>query len=219
MVELNSLFDRAINAPQEAFDKSVENISSARKIALIGKVEEELSSSGQAAKANRLGNSSGIVEFEVQPTVSETASASYAPVDDIRQAASMLIYMGSPSREFSITAKLVSRTKREAELAWKKVQILRSWRMPEASGNNSFNAKSPSRLTLSGLSGWYNQIAVRMTNLTIENPEDVDYIKSYSGYDVPIVWPITISLKEARSPNELKRFDIISFRQGRLEKW
>lgn len=189
-----------------------------RKIALVGRAEDEIQSDLPPAKARRLGANTGIVEFDVQPVVTESGSASYAAVDDIRQAASLLIYMGSPSREFTITSKFVSRTKKEAEANWRRVQILRSWRTPEAEGGG-MNMKTPSRLTLTGLSGWFNQIPVRLTNLSIDEPDDVDYIKSYEGYDVPIVWPVTINLKEARSPNELSQFNIKAFRAGKLEEW
>lgn len=189
--------------------------AAARAIGLIGRAEEEV----QSGRATRLGQNTGIVIFEVQPTITESASANYAPVDDIRQAASMLIYMGSPSREFTINGRFVSRTKREADRNWKQVQILKSWRMPEASGDGAYNMKSPSRLTLTGFASWFNQVKVRMTSCNIEYPEDVDYIRSNDGYDVPIIWPVTVTLKEARSPTDLKRFDIKDFRKGQLNEW
>lgn len=196
----------------------LEQRSNAREIALIGRAEDELQDDISGAKSRRLGRNTGIVIFNVQPIVSESGSATYAPIDDIRQAASMLIYMGSPSRDFSITAKFVSRTRLEATQNSRYVQLLRSWRMPEAEGGG-FNITTPSRLTLLGLNGWFNQVAVRMTNLTIESPDDVDYIESYDKQRVPIVWPVTISLKEARSPTNLQEFDIKRFRTGDLPEW
>lgn len=185
-----------------------------RRIALIGRAEEEV-----RGKSARKGENAGIVIFDVQPIISESGTANYAPVDDIRQAASMLIYMGSPSREFTINAKFVSRTKKEATINRKQAQILRSWRMPEASGNSSWNKKAPSRLTLTGFAGWFNEIKVRMISCNLEYPDDVDYVRTTDGYDVPIVWPISITLREARSPDDLKGFNITDFRKGKLSTW
>lgn len=194
----------------------LEQQGEAKQIALIGRAEDELQE--DTNRNRRLGQNTGIVVFDVQPIVSESGSATYAPIDDIRQAASMLIYMGSPSRDFTINAKFVSRTRAEATTNKRYVQTLRSWRMPEASGGG-FNMTTPSRLTLLGLNGWFNQVAVRMTNLTIETPDDVDYIDSYDDGRVPIVWPVTITLKEARSPSELQAFEIEAFRDGLLPEW
>lgn len=166
------------------------------------------------------GDSTGSVIFDVQPTVSESGSVSYFEIGDIRQAANMLIYMGTPSREFSINGRFVSRSKSEASRNWRYVQTLRRWRMPEQSGGELNATKTPSRLTMTGLGNWFNKITVRITSLNIEEPEDVDYIRTEDGrYDVPIVWPVTVSLKEAKSVEEMREFDINSFRQGTLSGW
>ena len=158
----------------------------------------------------------GTVVFDVQPNVTESGGVSYFEIGDIRQAANMLIYMGTPSREFSINGRFVSRSIAEATINWWYVQLLRSWRMPEMQGGD-FNAKkTPSRLKLRGLGNWFNDIEVRITNLSIEEPEDVDYITTGNGKDVPIVWPVSVSLKEAKSVEELRGFNIQEFRQGKL---
>lgn len=167
-----------------------------------------------------VGENTGSVIFDVQPTVSESGSVSYFEIGDIRQAANMLIYMGTPSREFSINGRFVSRSKAEASNNRIYVQRLRAWRMPEQSGGELNATKTPSRLTMTGLGNWFNKITVRITSLNIEEPEDVDYIRTEDGrYDVPIVWPVTVSLKEAKSVEEMREFDINSFRQGTLSGW
>lgn len=165
----------------------------------------------------RTGESTGTVIFEVQPNVTESGGVSYFEIGDIRQAANMLIYMGTPSREFSINGRFVSRSAAEASINWKYVQLLRSWRMPEMKGGDLNAKKTPSRLKLRGLGKWFNDIEVRITNLSIEEPEDVDYITTdLNGKDVPIVWPVSVSLKEAKSIEELRGFNIQQFRQGTL---
>ena len=167
----------------------------------------------------KVGENTGTVVFDVQPNVTESGGVSYFEIGDIRQAANMLIYMGTPSREFSITGRFVSRSLAEATINWIYVQRLRSWRMPEQKGGGLNALKTPSRLKLRGLGNWFNDIHVRITNLSIEEPEDVDYITTGNGKDVPIVWPVSISLKEARSVEEMRAFNIETFRQGTLGGW
>jgi len=167
-----------------------------------------------------IGEKTGDVIFEVQPTVSESGSVSYFEIGDIRQAANMLIYMGTPSREFSINGRFVSRSNAEATKNWKYVQRLRGWRMPEQSGGQLNATQTPSRLTLTGLGDWFNKIKVRIVSLNIEEPEDVDYIRTNDNkYDVPIIWPVSVTLKEARSIEEMREFDITKFRAGTLGGW
>lgn len=162
----------------------------------------------------------GTVVFEVQPNVTEAGSAVYTEIGNIRQAASILIYQGSPSRTFSIEATFASRSVAEATRNARYINLLRSWRMPEkkSTGFNS-DISPPSRLFLSGLGNQFNRIAVRMTDLNIPFPEDVDYIRTESGFDIPIVISISITLKEARSIQELAEFNISAFREGRLDGW
>jgi hypothetical protein len=163
------------------------------------------------------GDNTGTVIFEVQPNVSESGSVSYFEIGDIRQAANLLVYMGSPSREFSINGRFVSRTVSEAATNLTYVRRLRAWRMPEKTGPG-INLKTPSRLKLRGLGDWFKNIHVRIVSLSIEEPEDVDYIRVGST-DVPIVWPVTVSLKETRSVDELRQFNIEKFRTGKLDTW
>lgn len=160
----------------------------------------------------------GAVIFEVQPNISESGSVSYFEIGDVRQAANMMIYMGTPSREFSIQGRFVSRTENEAYANWRYVQLLRSWRMPEKRGGG-VNLKTPSRLKLSGFGDWFNNIHVRITSLNIEMPDTTDYIRTFNGKDVPIVWPVTVTLKETRSIEALRRFRIQEFRDGVLDAW
>lgn len=166
------------------------------------------------------GGATGVVRFDVQPNVSESGSANYVNIDDMRQAGTLMIYSGSPGREFSINARFVSRTREEAERNARNVQLLRSWRLPETTGELGDESipPAPSRLRLFGLNKWFNSIHVRMTNLSIETNDDTDYIYTPHG-SVPIFWNVNINLKETRSYNELKRFNIVDFRQGTLKNW
>jgi len=124
----------------------------AQPIFLTGRVQEEIGTDAQTQTIPAAtGQPTGVVVFFVQPNVSESGTANYLEVGDMRQAASLLIYTGSPSRTFSIDATFVSRTVSEAETNLAYVNTLRSWRMPEKTGDGEFNTKTPSRLFLNGL--------------------------------------------------------------------
>lgn len=206
--------------------EDIEEISDNDQLANLRGARSAASAVGATGVASRIDNqiqnvqderSTGSVIFDVQPSTTETGSVSYFEIGDIRQAANMLVYMGSPSREFSINGRFVSRSVSEAEKNLKYVRHLRSWRMPEKE-TDGINLKTPSRLRLKGYGNWFNAIHVRITSLTIEMPEDVDYIRAGKA-DVPIVWPVTVSLKETRSIDELRQFNINSFREGTLGGW
>lgn len=199
-------------------------LTDGRKITLIGIDVEEIGNESNSQmpefRVNRWNINTGIVEFDVQPTLTESGSVSYVSIDEIRQPASALIYMGSYSREFSLNAKFISRTEEEATLNWRNVQLLKSWRLPEAEPNEGkLSTTVPSRLILSGFSKTLDEIFVRMSSINIEYPDNTDYIKTKDGKDVPIVWPVSISLKEARSFQEFREFSISNFRAGRLGNW
>ena len=88
------------------------------------------------------GVSTGSVSFDVTPDINESGTASYFEASEIRAPCSILIYMGSPSRTFQINAKLISRTTAEAYATEQKVNILRSWRMPESSDYFSLGSEN-----------------------------------------------------------------------------
>lgn len=166
------------------------------------------------------------ITFDVSPDINESASANYAELSDIRAPASILIYTGSPSRTFSINTKLVSRTVDEAAYNTRVLNVLRSWRMPEAL-TGGFNQAIPTILSLDGYGSMFKAIPVVMTSLTIDIQSEFDVIGGQSIGNapafVPIVVPVSISLKECHNTeadyDALNQFDIVKFRAGTLEKW
>ncbi len=177
------------------------------------------------------GLSNSGVTFLITPNVSESGSATYGEISDIRMPASIIYYLGSPSRLFTITGKLFARTKSEADYTYTIIRLLRSWRMPEKGAGQQGGGSgtelatgaggqsTPKILQLSGYNGMFNNITVVMTELNFTFPDDVDYITASSGHKVPILSEVSITLKEGRSIQDLKQFDINSFRSGRLPNW
>lgn len=173
------------------------------------------------------------VEFAVSPDVSESGGVSYAEISDIRAASSVLWYQGTPSRNFNINAKFISRTPEEAFKASFYVHCLKSWRMPETIkstigfsttlGNSGIGGGTPTTLYLQGYGDMYKNIPVVLTDLNIELSSEHDFIKKNDNIMMPIVTTVTISLKEAHSlegnVDGFEEFDIVKYRNGTLQGW
>lgn len=163
------------------------------------------------------------VRFYVTPDVTESGSASYIEISDVRQPASYLIYMGSPSRGWEISAKLISRTVEEADRTFRYMNTMRSWRMPETIGGGGVGSgrdtSAPTILNLYGYGQTFKGIPVVMTNLRLEWSQEVDTIKSSNGSDIPIIMSVGISIKEAHQSADMQNFNISSFRAGTLGNW
>lgn len=161
------------------------------------------------------------VQFELSPEISESKQANYAQIDEIRQAASILIYSGSPSRNWSVSAKFLSRTVDEATTTWKNIQLLKAWHNPDTNYYNGYDSGTPYILRMYGYGETWQGIPVVLKSLTVEYPTDVDYIPNINGTNVPVIQSVNFSLTEARTPAELTRgdFDLEKFKLGVLKHW
>lgn len=161
------------------------------------------------------------IEFDLSPDISESKQVIYAEIGDIRQAASILIYGGSPSRKWSVQAKFLSRTEEEADATWKNVQLLRAWSNPDANykyGADTFG--TPHVLRLHGYGRTWKGIPVVLTGVNVEYPSDIDYIPTTYGTGVPVIQAVSFQLTEARTPDDLlKNFDMEKFKRGILPEW
>lgn len=70
------------------------------------------------------------VTFETTPTVTESGSVEYSPVNPVHMPGSIQVYRHTPSRNFTINARFISRTSAEATKNKNYVQTLRGWRYP-----------------------------------------------------------------------------------------
>jgi hypothetical protein len=100
--------------------------------------------------------------------------------------------------------------------------------MPEQSSSgagletNALTGKldtTPRVLNLSGYNGMFNNIPVVVVDLSLNFPPDTDYISSSSGVMVPILSEVSCTVKEIRSLDDIKKFNIDQFRSGQLENW
>ena len=159
------------------------------------------------------------VVFKVQPEISESKNVNYIEVSEIRQAASILIFLGSPGRQFNLNVKLVSRTETEATNNFLNLHKMKSWAMPKKGMGLGAALEVPPTLALSGYNGQFKNIRMVLKSLNVEYPTDCDYIDNGYGDPIPIIMPITLSLQETRSADELKQFNFEDYKYGQLEKW
>ena len=210
------------------------NSSGANAAHLVGKSEEyraSFTSTYTKAIDDSLDRGSYYVEFDLTPDISESSSAQYADIGDIRGPASILWYQGSPSRIFNISAKFVSRTEDEARRTSQYVHVLKSWRMPEDTSGGAVGLSPPTLLYFEGYKGMFKNIPVVMTDLSFEYSSEHDYVASSGGgFVVPILLSATITLKEAHSlegsglggdgnSDGLDGFNILDYRLGKLKGW
>lgn len=160
------------------------------------------------------------VVFKVQPEISESKNVNYIEVSEIRQAASILIFIGSPGRQFNLNVKLVSRTEAEATKNFEYLHRMKSWGMPKKGESGpSGDSDVPPTLALRGYVNNFKNIRMVLKSMNAEYPTDCDYITASNGTQMPIIMPITLSFQETRSADELKRFNFENYRAGELSDW
>jgi len=158
------------------------------------------------------------VIFWATPEVQEVGTANWVEYSELRGPSSITFYMGSPSRTFSINAKFISRTKKEADLTFKYLNVLRSWRMPYIEDGWTGQAE-PEVLHLFGYGNIFRGIPVILKSLNIDLNSEVDYIKSSNNSDIPIVCPVSLSLQEIHTLSDFEKFNIKDFKNGTLGWW
>lgn len=168
------------------------------------------------------------VNFSVSPDISENKSTNYIEVSDIRKPASLMIFMASPSRTFSLSAKLISRTSEEALKNFRDLNLMKSWAMPDNStdgvgiGGEFIQNLSPTILYLYGYGSIFKGIQVVLKNLDIDYPSECDYIplvKNGGKTKMPVVLNVKMSLQEIRSSEELQNFNLEQYKLGRMAYW
>lgn len=162
------------------------------------------------------------VIFEATPDMSESGRTQLIDIGDIRAAASIVIYMGSPSRAFNLNAKFISRTKNEAAKNNNYINILKAWRMPVIKRGEKWGAE-PETLRLFAYGNIIRGIPVMVESLTVEYSSESDYIETTDANNktiwVPIIQNVTIGLKEVRSMDDLGSFDYKDYKTGNLDQW
>ncbi len=183
-----------------------------------GLTETQAATLKEAAGA---GLSNYFIEFDVTPDITESGSATYSDISDIRAAASIMLYKGSPSRTFTIGAKLVARNAQEAAKVQAQIHILKSWRMPE-SYTGGFNAGTPTLLYLQGYGKMFKDIPTVMTDLSIEFSSEFDAISAGSsaiGFNESSSRVVTEQHNELRGGHGAERIDTVTTQRTVTTEW
>lgn len=171
------------------------------------------------------GSDKKYVIFSVTPNVSESKNTNYIEISDIRQAASILVFISSPGRSFTITAKLVSRSEQEATKNFKYLHLIKSWGMPSKgsavdTGGSVIDSEVPKILYLYGYGKQYKGIPMVMKSLSHDFPDDTDYISTASkDAKMPIILTLNMTFQEIRSAEDLRKFNIEKYKTGQLPTW
>lgn len=179
---------------------------------------------------NKSTATSGMVRFTATPELSEGRTLLYEEINDIRSPGGYVIYQGTAPRTYSISAKMVSRTKAEATKTFQYTHLLKSWTVPNSLNDTDAvlggGVNTPQVLRLYGYGfiskGQLRGVPVVITSLNITYPSNVTYIPTTDtrAY-IPIIQSFSIELKEVRNLEELtpENFKIQAYREGTLVYW
>lgn len=164
------------------------------------------------------------VRFYVTPELNETRNVNYQEISEIRQAGGILIYIGSTPRTYQLNARMVSRTPDEADLTYAYTHRLKSWTVPtKNAGGGEDSENAPEVVKLWGYGRrQLRGVPVVITSLSIDYPANVSYITTSNGAaHIPIIQTFSISLKEARTADEISEdfFNLEQYKLGTLPNW
>lgn len=137
------------------------------------------------------------VRFFISPEMSESRHVNYVDISDVRLPSSILIWMGSPSRTFSLNAKLLARSTAEADRSFKDLNMLKSWcvtNTPTIVGNtinrvseNDFLKKPPA--SPSDTEGEEEPIQFQLPETLFADTPPVLLLEGYGGQfrNIPVV--------------------------------
>lgn len=195
-----------------------------QKVALVGRTGAgaRALSPDLAHTASSLDTVTSVVVFEATPDLSESGQSILVDIGDIRAAASVVFYMGSPSRTFALSAKFISRTAAEAKQNYTYISILKAWREPTLVEGQQYNAE-PETLRLFAYGNVLKGIPVMVESISVEYSSETDFIQTTDASGetiwVPIIQNVSLGLKEVRSIDDLNTFDYPKFKKGILEGW
>jgi hypothetical protein len=169
--------------------------------------------------SNALGTQEDTIVLTVMPTIQEGQSAEYVEFNPVHHPGSILKYRKTSGRSWTVSGKLISRTREEAEQNLRYLNIIRSWVMPQY-GSRTVTATlgaPPPIITLEA----FGPRMIGPVKCVLENfgwtfPNDVDYIPTFANEPFPVILDISLNLKESWAPSEFSSFNLAAYRQGNL---
>lgn len=136
---------------------------------------------------------------------SESRTVNWSPYDIVHTPVQILGYSGSSSRTISVTAKLISRTAKEAKINKNRIQTIRYWAVNDFGVGNT--GAPPPVLRLKAFKNTFPEMQCYLTNYGIDYPTDVDWIPTTEGDPFPVVISVTLGFIECYTPAQMRKFN------------
>jgi hypothetical protein len=136
---------------------------------------------------------------------SESRSVNWSPYDIVHTPVQILGYGGSSSRTISLSAKLISRTAKEAKINKNRIQTIRYWAVNDFGAGNT--GAPPPVLRLKAFKNTFPEMQCYLTNYSIEYPSDVDWIPTTEGDPFPVVMTVAMGFIECYTPLQMRNFN------------
>lgn len=184
------------------------------------------------------------VIFNTMPSIYENNSVGYQTVPIPHLIGDYRVFENTHSRTFEMNdIKFVSRNQKEARQNLERIQFLKAWTKPyfgqaegateEVNGEiQDWLGAPPEVLWFSALAtadgrGIMSKIPVLLEKVSINYPNDVDYIPTASfgdddklgGIPFPLLTTVAISVVEQHSPYEYENFNLSKYRSGTLSSF
>jgi hypothetical protein len=185
---------------------------------------------------NSQGSDADGVTFFASPTIGESRQASWDSVPVTHHPGEILAYKTTSSRSWEISsAKLISRTPKEATSNLVILNKIRSWVMPyygygtEKSQKNKLGAPPPILIFSGYGDANIGPVPVVLLSYNFNYSSDMEMIQCEqllndngeilikAGTPFPIISEISLTLKESYSPREFSSFDIVAYKMGDMK--
>lgn len=152
------------------------------------------------AKVKLVGLTSRVI-FDVTPgSLSESRSANYDPWSIVHLPTDLYAYRNTSSRNWAISAILVSRTAQEAEANAKILHTVRSWLLPDFARTGA----PPEILKFSAYGDPnINEVRCILQNYSWNYPSEVDYV-FIPDHKMPVISTLNITLMEVWSATQIQ---------------
>lgn len=163
----------------------------------------------------------GGVIFDNTPSLSVVYTSSYTAYELMHSNYELNAYQKSSISDFQIqAARLTSETREKADYTLAVMQFFRTFTKMNY-GQNDPDAGLPPRIMNFSAYGQYmfNNVPVAIRTYTIQLQDNVDYVQTSFGTQVPLIMDINITLTYMPTPSKIKReFSLNSFANGSLIK-
>lgn len=208
---------------------NVRSINQIDKCKLI--LQNPIEKRGSNNSVNLLGSSpsdimyplveAGGVVFENTPSISVVYTSSYTSYELMHSNYELNAYQKSSISDFQIqAARLTSETREKADYTLAAMQFFRTFTKMNY-GQNDVDAGLPPRLMNFSAYGQYmfQDVPVAVRTYTTQLQDNVDYVQTSFGTQVPLIVDINITLTYMPTPSNIKReFSLSNFANGSLIK-